>query len=215
MSFDVFLSALAFVVVGSFTPGPNNTMLLASGVNYGFARTLPHILGVVIGYAVMFAALTFGIGGLFTAHPPLFEALRIASAIYLVWLAYKIATAVRPPEADGKPGQGEANGAEGQPLTFLQAALFQWINPKGVGMGLAASANFLRPDHLAQDLPVMLALILFMSFASASAWALFGEAVREVLREERRRVWFNRAMALGLLASLWPLFANGLPGKVG
>lgn len=204
MPFDVFLSALAFVFVGSFTPGPNNAMLLASGVNYGFARTMPHILGVVIGYAVMFAGLALGLGGLFVANPKLFDALRVISAIYLLWLAWRIATAARP-HADAAQAQ------ETQPLTFFQAALFQWINPKGVGMGLAASANFLRPDQLWRDLPVMLALILFMSFTSAATWAAFGLAVRDVLENETRRIWFNRAMGLALAASIWPLFATGLP----
>jgi threonine/homoserine/homoserine lactone efflux protein len=205
MPFDVFLSALAFVFVGSFTPGPNNAMLLASGVNYGFARTMPHILGVVIGYAVMFAALALGLGGLFVANPRLFDALRVASAIYLLWLAWRIATAARPQESSS-----DAQAAQ-QPLTFFQAALFQWINPKGVGMGLAASVNFLRPDQLSRDLPIMLALILFMSFTSAATWAAFGLAVREVLEDETRRIWFNRAMGLALAASIWPLFAMGLP----
>lgn len=210
MPFDVFLSALAFVFVASFTPGPNNAMLLASGVNYGFARTMPHILGVVIGYAIMFAALALGLGGLFTANPDLFTALRFASAAYLVWLAWKIATAARPAATAARPAASGGATSEGRPLTFLQAALFQWINPKGVGMGLAASANFLRPDALARDLPIMLALVLFMSFTSASAWALFGVSVRELLEDESRRVWFNRVMALALVASLWPLFSADL-----
>lgn len=204
MPLDVFLPALAFVFVGSFTPGPNNAMLLASGVNYGFARTMPHILGVVIGYAVMFAGLALGLGGLFVAHPRLFDALQVASAIYLLWLAWRIATAARPQNASTDMGAAK-------PLTFFQAALFQWINPKGVGMGLAASVNFLRPDQLSRDLPVMLALILFMSFTSAATWAAFGLAVRGLLEDETRRVWFNRAMGLALAASIWPLFSAGLP----
>ncbi|MGE0053577.1 MAG: LysE family translocator [Hyphomicrobium sp.] len=208
MPLDVFLSALAFVFVASFTPGPNNTMLLASGVNYGFTRTLPHILGIVIGYGVMFAALALGIGRVVAIHPQVFDALKIASALYLGWLAWKIATAARP-----VPRAGESQGeSEGTPLTFLQAALFQWINPKGVGMGLAASANFLRPDQLAKDLPAMLALVFFMSLTSASTWALFGQGLREFLQDETRRIWFNRIMALALLASLWPLFSHGLSG---
>jgi threonine/homoserine/homoserine lactone efflux protein len=204
MPFDVFLSALAFVFAGSFTPGPNNAMLLASGVNYGFTRTMPHILGVVIGYAVMFAGLALGLGGLFAANPTLFDALRVLSALYLLWLAWRVATSARPQAAS-------PDGPGSQPLTFFQAALFQWVNPKGVGLGLAASANFLRPDQLSHDLPVMLALILFMSFASAATWAGFGVAVREVLEDETRRVWFNRVMGLALAASIWPLFATALP----
>lgn len=171
-------------------------MLLTSGVNSGFRRTLPHIAGIVIGYAVMFAAVALGLGRVFILQPALYTALKIASSLYLLWLAWRIATAAGPSEgADERP-----------PLTFLQAALFQWVNPKGVMMALAASANFINPDNVRADLPVMLALIIVMSFASASTWALFGQGMRQFLAEPRRLKLFNRAMALALIASLWPLF---------
>lgn len=188
-----------FAVVTSFTPGPNNAMLLASGVNYGFRRTLPHILGITIGYAVMFAAVALGVGQVFAAEPRLYAALQIFSVIYMLWLAWKIANA------------SEANSASSrEPLTFLQAALFQWINPKGVAIAIAAAANFLKPGSLAYDLPVMLALILFVSLTSASAWAMFGQGVRGLLSSERRRRIFNWTMAVLLVASLWPLIADGV-----
>jgi threonine/homoserine/homoserine lactone efflux protein len=171
-------------------------MLLTSGVNFGFRRTLPHIAGIVIGYAVMFAAVALGLGRIFTVQPALYTALKIASSIYLLWLSWRIATA---------PGPSEG-AAERPPLSFLQAALFQWVNPKGVMLALAASANFINPDNLAADLPVMLALVIVMSFASASTWALFGQGMRRFLNEPGRLKMFNRAMALALVASLWPLF---------
>ena len=171
-------------------------MLLTSGVNFGFRRTLPHIAGIVIGYSVMFAAVALGLGRVFVAEPALYTALKIASSIYLLWLAWRIATAASPTSGE----------AETPPLTFLQAALFQWVNPKGVMLALAAAANFLDPDSLASDLPVMLALIGVMSFASASTWALFGQGMRRFLNEPGRLRVFNRAMALALIASLWPLF---------
>ena len=198
MDGNVFLSAALFAVVTSFTPGPNNAMLLASGVNYGFRRTLPHILGITIGYAVMFAAVALGVGQIFAAEPKLYAALQIFSVIYMLWLAWKIATA------------GDANSASSrEPLTFLQAALFQWINPKGVAIAIAA-ANFLKPESLAYDLPLMLALILFVSLTSASTWTLFGQGVRGVLGSARRRQIFNWTMAALLVASLWPLIADGV-----
>ncbi|MEQ1718248.1 MAG: LysE family translocator [Hyphomicrobium sp.] len=195
MSPDVFLSATTFALAGSFTPGPNNTMLLASGVNYGFRRTLPHIAGITIGYAVMFAAVALGLGSLFTMQPLLYTALKIASSIYLLWLAWCIATAT-------EPGEG---AVERPPLTFLQAALFQWVNPKGVLLGIAASANFLDPKNLSVDLPIILALIIVMSLASASTWALFGQGLRGFLAPPGRLKIFNRVMGLALVASLWPL----------
>ena len=171
-------------------------MLLTSGVNFGFRRTLPHIAGIVIGYAVMFATVALGLGRVFVSQPALYTALKIASSLYLLWLAWRIATAAGP-------SQG---AAERPPVSFLQAALFQWVNPKGVMMALAASANFIDPDNVPADLPVMLALIIAMSLASASTWALFGQGMRQFLAEPRRLTLFNRAMALALIASLWPLF---------
>ncbi len=128
MTPELFASAAAFAIAGSFTPGPNNAMLLASGVNYGFQRTVPHIAGVTIGYGVMFAAVGLGVGRFIVENPTLHGALKIASAVYLVWLAWRIAT------AEGEPAEASAS----RPMTFLQAALFQWINPKGVAMALAA-----------------------------------------------------------------------------
>jgi len=199
MDSNVFLSAAMFAVVTSFTPGPNNAMLLASGVNYGFRRTLPHILGITIGYAVMFAAVAMGVGQIFAAEPRLYAALQVFSVVYMLWLAWKIANA------------GDANSdASREPLTFLQAALFQWINPKGVAIAIAAAANFLKPGSLAYDLPIMLGLILFVSLTSASAWALFGQGVRGLLGSARRRQVFNWTMAVLLVASLWPLIADGV-----
>lgn len=199
MDTGTFFSAALFAVVTSFTPGPNNAMLLASGVNYGFQRTLPHILGITIGYAVMFAAVALGVGEIFAAEPRLYAALQIFSVIYMLWLAWRIANA----------GNAKSETAR-EPLTFMQAALFQWINPKGVAIAIAAAANFLKPATLAIDLPIMLALILFVSLTSASTWALFGQGVRGLLASERRRTIFNWTMAVLLIASLWPLLANGI-----
>ena len=201
MTPDILFSATAFALAGSFTPGPNNTMLLTSGVNFGFRRTLPHIAGIVIGYAVMFAAVALGLGRVFVLQPALYTALKIASSLYLLWLAWRIATAASPSEGS----------TDRPPLSFLQAALFQWVNPKGVMLALAASANFINPDNVAADLPVMLALIIGMSFASASTWALFGQGMRRFLNEPGRLKLFNRAMALALIASLWPLFSAHAP----
>lgn len=199
MDSNLFASAALFAVVTSFTPGPNNAMLLASGVNYGFKRTLPHILGITIGYAVMFAAVALGVGQVFAAEPKLYAALQVFSVIYMLWLAWKIANA------------GEATGGGvREPLTFLQAALFQWVNPKGVAIAIAAAANFLKPETLSFDLPVMLTLILAVSLASTSTWALFGQGVRGLLESDRRRRIFNWTMAVLLVASLWPLLADGI-----
>lgn len=197
MTPEVFASATLFAVAASFTPGPNNAMLLASGVNYGFARTIPHIAGVTIGYAIMFAAVAFGVGQFIFAHPILYLGLQIASAVYLVWLAWRIATA---------EGEARADGSS-KPQTFFEAALFQWINPKGVAAALTASASFIKPETFAEDLAVVSAMIFVVSVTSASTWALFGQALRAVLADPLRRRIFNYLMAAALLVTLWPLLA--------
>lgn len=124
-----------FAIATSFTPGPNNAMLLASGVNYGFRRTIPHIAGITVGYAIMFAAVALGVGQFVVERPALYAALKSASVAYLVWLAYRIATAT----GDASPAQTD------RPQSFIEAALFQWINPKGVAAALAASAAYISP----------------------------------------------------------------------
>lgn len=196
------MSAALFAVVGSFTPGPNNAMLLASGVNFGLSRTMPHIIGVTFGYAVMFAAVALGLGRVFTAFPALYSGLKIFSTIYILWLAWRIATATDVGHEDGRRA----------PLTVFEAALFQWINPKGVALALAAAANFLKPETLGTDLPVMLALIIAVSSASTLTWTMFGQAMRGFLADNRRRQVFNWVMAIALVASLWPILAGGLAG---
>ena len=202
MTPDVFASATLFAVAASFTPGPNNAMLLASGVNYGFARTVPHIAGVTIGYAIMFAAVAFGVGQFIFAHPALYRGLQIASAIYLIWLAWRIAT------ADGEARVDDTS----KPQTFFEAALFQWINPKGVAAALTASASFIKPDTFTQDLAIISAMIFLVSLTSASTWALFGQALRAVLADARRRRMFNFIMAAALLVTLWPLLSPLIAG---
>jgi threonine/homoserine/homoserine lactone efflux protein len=130
MSFTNALSALTlFVFVSSITPGPNNLMLLSSGTRFGFRRTIPHMLGIGVGFMVMIALVGLGLAQLFLLYPPLHLALKIVSITYLLYLAWKIATS-EPPTAD--------EAETGKPMTFLQAAAFQWVNPKAWTMTLTA-----------------------------------------------------------------------------
>jgi hypothetical protein len=123
MPLDIFLALFVFAFVMSFTPGPNNILLAASGVNFGFARTVPHMLGVTIGFAILILACSAGVGVVFAAVPGFQLALKIAGAAYMLWLAFKVATARL---------SGEEGRALGRPFSFLQAVAFQWINPKAV-----------------------------------------------------------------------------------
>src|SRR6185436_17980675 len=116
---EAMLLALAtFCFVSSITPGPNNMMLLASGANFGFRRTLPHLMGVSIGFGAMVFAVGLGLGGLFTAYPALYDVLRVVGGAYMLWLAYRIATA---------SGLGDGGSVTARPMSFLEAAAFQWV----------------------------------------------------------------------------------------
>jgi threonine/homoserine/homoserine lactone efflux protein len=199
MSQELVLSLITFAFVAGMTPGPNNTMLLASGVNFGFGRTRPHILGVVIGFTIMMLAVGLGIGRVFSLFPPLYEVLRIVSVGYLLWLAWRIATA---------GSTDPIIGDEARPMTFIEAALFQWVNPKGWMVCLSVAANYVAPDRLSADVTILSLVFLLISSISASSWAFFGASLRPLLQNARSMRIFNVAMAVALVASLWPIIRD-------
>jgi threonine/homoserine/homoserine lactone efflux protein len=196
MSQDLILSLIVFAFVGSMTPGPNNTMLLASGVNFGFSRTRAHMLGVTIGFTVMVLAVGLGIGRVFSLFPPLYTVMHVVSIAYLLWLAWRIATA---------GSTDPIIGDEARPMTFIEAALFQWVNPKGWMVALSVAANYVTPDNLWADVTVLSLVFLIISLISTSSWALFGTSLRPFLADAQAMRVFNVAMALALVASLWPI----------
>ncbi|MBV8792135.1 MAG: LysE family translocator [Pseudolabrys sp.] len=198
MQFDVFIALVVFAFVMAFTPGPNNILLTASGVNFGFARTIPHLLGVDIGFVFLLAVFAAGLGLVFAALPVLQIALKIAGALYMLWLAWKVATA-RPAE--------DSDGPLGQPMTFWQAAAFQWVNPKAVVSALSGVAVYMRPGHELHDFAVVLFIFALATVLSTATWAGFGVALRSFLREPRHARIFNIAMAALLVASIVPIVA--------
>lgn len=196
MSYDVFLALLAYAFVTSITPGPNNLMLLTSGVNFGFTRTIPHMLGVGIGFVVMLLAVGLGIGALLTAFPALHTGLKVAGAIYLLYLSWKIAMT--------RSFKGSAE-SKSRPMTFLEAAAFQWVNPKAWVMAVTAMAVY--SDPATPLLSVVLIGLVFglVNLPSVSTWAGFGMALRGFLADPVRLKWFNIAMGVLLAATLWPM----------
>ena len=191
---------LLFTIVTGFTPGPNNLMLATSGANFGLRRTLPHLLGVVAGFPVLFTAVGAGLGDLFQRFAWLHVALTIAGSAYLLWLAWKIAFA-----------PAIANDAKsGRPLTFWQAAAFQWINPKGWMMVITAIAVYAGTgDGYLRQLAAMIVIVVLVSIASASTWAVFGVGIRRLFEHRPRLLRaFNIVMGLLLVASLAPLLVN-------
>jgi threonine/homoserine/homoserine lactone efflux protein len=195
MPLEMFLSMASFAFVMAFTPGPNNVMLTASGANFGFARTAPHLFGVVLGYLVLLCAAGAGLGSVIVAFPDIQTVLKVVGTAYMLWLAWKVAHA----------GKVSDDGSAAQPLTFLQAAAFQWVNPKGLIIALGAVALFVRPERALRDFLVMLAVFSVATMLSALTWAGFGVALRTVLRNERHARIFNVVMALLLVASIVPM----------
>ena len=177
MTYDILLALVAFAFVTSVTPGPNNLMLMASGVNFGFRRSLPHMLGVALGFTAMVLIVGLGLAGLFRADPRAVLVLKVVSVAYMLWLAWKIAHSAAPKQ--GKAG--------GRPLSFVQAAGFQWVNPKAWAMALVAAV------FGAVNLP------------SVAVWVAAGQGLRRFLTRPGRLHLFNWTMAILLVASLYPV----------
>ncbi|MEM7171832.1 MAG: LysE family translocator [Pseudomonadota bacterium] len=210
MPTEVLLALIGFAFVTSITPGPNNIMLLASGVNYGLRRSVPHMLGIGFGFIVMLLGVGAGLGTLLHSHPWLHDALKLASVAYMLWLAWAIATSgpvARETAPTLSPSQTKpaAGSFKGRPMTFLQAALFQWVNPKAWAMALTAMAVYRLPDTGFESV-VMIALVFgAINLPCVSVWTGFGVALRRLLQDPRRVRVFNLAMAALLVLSFLPL----------
>lgn len=190
------LGALAlFALVSSITPGPNNTMLMASGANFGLRRTVPHMLGVSLGFLVLVLAVGLGLGGLFSTYPALHDVLKIVGAGYMLWLAWKLATSKGLSSAD----------VDARPQTFLQAAAFQWVNPKAWAMAVGAVTTYTPQAGYVANVVVVASVFTLVNLPCVGIWAGFGAGLRRFLeRPEVLRV-FNWGMAALLVLSLYPL----------
>ncbi|MDO8883269.1 MAG: LysE family translocator [Pseudotabrizicola sp.] len=194
MTLDLLTALIGFAFVTSVTPGPNNMMLLASGANFGFRRSVPHMLGISLGHALMVFLVGMGLAQVFAAMPLLGLGLKIGSVVYMIWLAWKIAHAAAPQE--GSVG--------GRPFSFLQAAAFQWVNPKAWAMALTAVTVYAAGQSSAAMLTVAVVFAL-VNLPSVSVWTVAGQQLRRWLTTNRRLQVFNWTMAVLLVASLWPV----------
>jgi threonine/homoserine/homoserine lactone efflux protein len=199
MSQSLFVAFVVFATVMFFTPGPNNVMLLSSGLTYGFRRTLPHVAGITIGFAFMIGAVGLGLGTIFISYPVLQTILKYAGVAYLVYLAAAIAMS-RPV----KPDQDNRRG----PMTFWGAAMFQWINVKGWVIVIGTITAYAGIARFPWNITIQVMLSLLLGVVSCSAWALFGSALRPLLTSPRAIRAFNIVMAVLLLASLYPVFMD-------
>jgi threonine/homoserine/homoserine lactone efflux protein len=198
----LFAGFLVFAFVASVTPGPNNLMLMAAGVNYGVRRTIPHMAGIWLGFGAMTLAVGLGLAGIFGTAPWLYLVLRWAAAVYILYLAYRMTTA---------RGVGTAV-TSGRPMSFLGAAAFQWVNPKAWVMALGAVTTYAEPGRLAADVGLIAATYVLVSIPCGLAWTASGVGIKRFLKRGRTLRIFNITMALLLVASLYPLVTEPLGG---
>jgi len=199
VSQSLLIAFVMFATVMFFTPGPNNIMLLSSGLTYGFRRTLPHAAGITIGFAFMVGAVGLGLGTIFITYPVLQTILKYAGIAYLIYLAIHIAMS-----GPATPDQDNARG----PMTFWGAAMFQWINVKGWVMVIGTITAYAGIASFPWNIVIQVGLSLLLGTLSCAAWAAFGSALRPILTSARAVRAFNIVMALLLLASLYPVFMD-------
>lgn len=193
MTTNLITALFIFALVATATPGPNNVMVLASGANFGYRRTLPHLLGITVGFTLMIALVGLGIVRIFDAWPPSFVILSLLCAGYLLYLAWRLAHAA--------PVGAAQTGA--RPFTFLQAAAFQWVNPKAWAMGVSA-VTIHAPDRSIWSVLIVAGMFGLVSLPCVSVWVLMGQQIRRLLSSPRRLRAFNLTMAALLLLSLAP-----------
>jgi threonine/homoserine/homoserine lactone efflux protein len=199
MSQQLLFAFVVFAAVMFFTPGPNNVMVMSSGLTYGFRRTLPHMAGVACGFAFMVAAVGFGLGAVFIAYPILQTILKFAGVAYLIYLAVHIAIS-EPPSAEQDNSR--------RPMTFWGAAMFQWVNAKGWVMVIGTITAYATIASFPWNIAIQVALSLMLGALSCTAWALFGTALRPILTSPRAVRAFNIVMAVLLLVSLYPVLID-------
>jgi threonine/homoserine/homoserine lactone efflux protein len=204
MSHPTLLAFALFAFAASITPGPNNLMLLASGANFGFRASVPHLLGVACGFMLLVASVGFGLAAVFARLPWAYAAMRWVGAGYLLYLAWRIARQA-PPDPSA-PGATEA-----QPMSFRGAVAFQWINPKAWLMAVSAFSTYVPVTHGAWVLLGAVLLFGVINLPSITAWALGGAHLRRLLHTRGHAVVFNGLMAALLVASLLPLLGAAHP----
>ena len=202
MSTELFAALTVFAFVSSITPGPNNLMLMTSGINFGLRRTIPHMLGVSLGFTLMIALIGLGVMKIIDAMPGSTLIITTASGLYLLYMAWRIAT------TDTSPLESADGAAKSKPFTFLQAALFQWVNPKAWTMALTAISAYAPKSHGWVGIMLVAGVFGVINLPSTAAWAVMGAKLRNFLSDPVRLRTFNIVAALLLVASLYPLVAG-------
>jgi len=201
---EYYLSLITFTFITGVTPGPNNMMLLASGLNHGIRKSMPHYLGICIGFPIMVAVVGFGLGALFEQYPSIYIYIKISGISYLLYLAWKIANA----------GNSSASSKIRQPLTFIQAATFQWLNPKAWVIAIGALAAFTTPENVTQSVVAIILIYFVMGFICMALWLKLGQGLQQFLRGGKRIHYFNITMAVLLALSVIPMAFSSFGNSV-
>ena len=196
-NFELIAAMALFAFVTSITPGPNNMMLLASGVNFGLRRSIPHLLGISGGHFIMLILVGAGLDALLALHPAIYQVMKVLGFAYLLYLVWGIAKSAAPQSSDtGRP----------QPLSFIGAAAFQWVNPKAWIMALGYFSNFMPADASMVFIVVTCLMFSLVNFPCIVVWVVLGEKLERYLKSDRSRKTFNWVMALLLFVSMIPAF---------
>jgi len=195
---------LLFCFSTSITPGPNNIMLMSSGVNYGIKKSVPHLLGINIGFPLMILAIGLGLGSIFAKFPIVYPVIKVLGVSYLLFFAWKVANATAP----------KAQERWAKPVTFIQAVLFQWVNPKAWIMATGAIASFTSPQRFQTQMFFILGGYMTVGALCMIFWLTLGASLKTFIHNERRIKYFNRAMAVLLVLSLVPMIFADFNGSV-
>lgn len=197
----LLIAVTPFGVSSAFTPGPNNAMIAASGATFGFRRSIPHMLGVAFGFPAMYVLIASGLGTALALAPTAQEIVRWVGVVYILWLSWRMAHAGRAAAAEGRS----------RPLSFLEAAMFQWVNGKAWMIALTAAGAFTRPDlSVWATISVNATVFFLVSLTSIAAWGGFGAAIGAYLKSDAAVRAFNIAMAALLALSVAPLVIEGV-----
>lgn len=197
MSMDMAIALIGFAFVMSISPGPGNFLLLASGANFGFLRSLPLLLGISGGFLAMVFLVGIGLGRVFEQFPRIYDVLRILGGVYVLWMAIGLARS---------KGIGAAERDKvAVPIGFIQAALLQLVNPKAWAVSLIVTVSYTVPQQFLTSLILLIVIFAVVNIPALSVWVLSGAALRETLAKGRRIVVFNIAMAILLVGSMVPV----------
>ena len=193
---ELYLAIIVFVISTTITPGPNNIMIMTSGLNYGIRKSIPHLLGVCFGFPIMVIMIGLGFSVVFDIYPWLHEAIKVVGVVYLLYLSWLIATS-SPTSLDIE---------KSKPLSFIQAALFQWVNPKAWVMASSAISAYtsIETDILLQVIFIAFAFF-FVAFPCLGVWLFFGVGLKKYLDSAKRQKIFNLSMAFLLVVSILPV----------